>query len=108
MRQGFTDGSYAAIPFGKTKLVIIFNGYQLETVSTVKQARDFIANHKTVTIESETTKTCSKIKKKKDEPRDNRTTKKSSRTKMGTRSSKTQTSTSSKRTRKNSISQDTK
>lgn len=47
MREGFvTKDGYAAVPFGKNKLVIIFEGYQLETVSTVLQANKFINNHR--------------------------------------------------------------
>jgi hypothetical protein len=49
MRRGFEDGLYAAVPYGNSCLVILYNGEQLETVKTVKQARDYIANHKTGT-----------------------------------------------------------
>jgi hypothetical protein len=38
------DG-YAAIPWGK-RLVIIYNGEQLEDVSTVRQANTFIKKHR--------------------------------------------------------------
>jgi len=44
--EGFIlqDG-YAAIPWGK-RLVIIYNGEQLEDVSTVRQANAFIKKHR--------------------------------------------------------------
>jgi hypothetical protein len=48
MREGFvTKDGYAAVPFGKTKLIVIFDGQQLETVSTPLQAQKFIKNHRT-------------------------------------------------------------
>lgn len=40
-----TEDGYAAVPFGK-QLMIIYNGQQLEVVKTVKNAKDYIANHK--------------------------------------------------------------
>ena len=44
--EGFIlqDG-YAAVPWGK-RLVIIYNGEQLEDVSTVRQANTFIKKHR--------------------------------------------------------------
>jgi hypothetical protein len=42
MIEGFiTDDGYAAIPFGK-KLMIIYNGQQIEVVNTQLQAKKFI------------------------------------------------------------------
>ena len=45
-REGFAlqDG-YAAIPWG-SRFVIIYNGEQLEDVSTVRQANTFIKKHR--------------------------------------------------------------
>jgi len=44
--EGFiTDDGYGAIPYGK-KLMIIFNGQQLEVVNTVLQAQKFIKKHR--------------------------------------------------------------
>ncbi len=46
MKEGFeTKDGYAAVPWGK-RLVIIFNGQQLEDVSTVRQAHAFIKKHR--------------------------------------------------------------
>lgn len=46
MKEGFiTEDGYAAVPFGKKQLIIIYNGYQLETVNTVRQAHKFIKDH---------------------------------------------------------------
>jgi hypothetical protein len=44
--EGFTtaDG-YSAVPWGK-RLVIVYNGQQLEDVSTVRQANTFIKKHR--------------------------------------------------------------
>jgi hypothetical protein len=39
-----TDG-YAAVPY-QNQLMIIFNNEQLEVVKTIKQAEQFIQNHK--------------------------------------------------------------
>lgn len=39
-----TDG-YAAVPY-QNRLMIIFNNEQLEVVKTIKQAEQFIQNHK--------------------------------------------------------------
>jgi hypothetical protein len=48
MREGFeTKDGYAAVPWGKSRLVIIYNGEQLTDVSTEKQARKFIKEHST-------------------------------------------------------------
>lgn len=41
-----TTDYYAAVPYGK-QLIIIYNGEQLETVNTEKQAQKFIKNHRT-------------------------------------------------------------
>jgi hypothetical protein len=44
--EGFeTKDGYAAVPWGK-RLVILYNGEQLEDVSTVIQAQKFIKNHR--------------------------------------------------------------
>ena len=44
--EGFiTDDGYGAIPYGK-KLMIIFNGHQLEVVNTILQAQKFIEQHR--------------------------------------------------------------
>jgi hypothetical protein len=44
--EGFvTPDGYAAVPWDK-KLVIIYNGEQLEDVSTVRQANAFIKKHR--------------------------------------------------------------
>jgi hypothetical protein len=44
--EGFeTKDGYAAVPWGK-RLVILYNGEQLEDVSTVLQAQKFIKNHR--------------------------------------------------------------
>jgi hypothetical protein len=45
MREGFIKGDYAAIPYGKKQLVIIYNGQQLDVVNTPLQAQKFIKNH---------------------------------------------------------------
>jgi hypothetical protein len=47
MREGFiTKDGYAAVPWGKKRLVIIYEGRQLTDVSTVKQAQKFIKEHR--------------------------------------------------------------
>jgi hypothetical protein len=44
--EGFvTPDGYAAVPWGK-RLVVIYNGEQLEDVSTVRQANAFIKKHR--------------------------------------------------------------
>jgi hypothetical protein len=44
--EGFiTPDGYAAVPWDK-RLVIIYNGEQLEDVSTVRQANTFIKKHR--------------------------------------------------------------
>ena len=48
MREGFvTKDGYAAVPYGKKNLIIIYNGEQLEMVSTPLQAQKFIKKHRT-------------------------------------------------------------
>jgi len=48
MREGFiTDDNYAAVPYGKKNLIIVYNGQQLEMVSTVREAHKYIKNHRT-------------------------------------------------------------
>jgi hypothetical protein len=48
MKTGFvTQDHYAAIPFGKNKLIIIYDGQQLEVVNTELQAKKFIDKHRT-------------------------------------------------------------
>ena len=47
MKEGFvTQDFYAAVPCGK-KLMIIYNGQQLELVNTELQAKKFIEKHRT-------------------------------------------------------------
>ena len=48
MKEGFIvgDGTYAAIPFGKSQLMIIHNGQQLKVCRTENSARNFIDAHK--------------------------------------------------------------
>ena len=47
MREGFvTKDGYAAVPWGKKRLVVIYNGEQLIDVSTVLQAHKFIKEHR--------------------------------------------------------------
>ena len=47
MREGFiTKDGYAAVPWGKKRLVVIYNGEQLTDVSTVLQAHKFINQHR--------------------------------------------------------------
>lgn len=47
MKEGFeTKDGYAAVPYGKKQLIIIYNGYQIETVNTVLQAHKFIKQHR--------------------------------------------------------------
>jgi hypothetical protein len=48
MKKGFiTDDGYAAVPYGKKNLIIIYGGHQLEMVSTVRQAHKYIKDHRT-------------------------------------------------------------
>lgn len=48
MKKGFiTQDHYAAIPYGKKQLMVIFNGEQLEIVNTELQAKKFIDDHRT-------------------------------------------------------------
>ena len=48
MKKGFiTQDHYAAIPYGKKQLMIIFNNQQLEIVNTELQAKKFIETHRT-------------------------------------------------------------
>ncbi len=44
MKEGFIDGNYAAIPFGK-KLMVIYMGQQLDVVNTTLQAKKYIKQH---------------------------------------------------------------
>ena len=46
--EGFIigDGEYAAIPYGKSQLMIIHNGQQMKVCRTEKSARKFISDHK--------------------------------------------------------------
>ena len=47
MKEGFeTKDGYAAVPWGKKRLVVIYNGEQLTDVSTVLQAHKFINQHR--------------------------------------------------------------
>ena len=53
MREGFiTKDGYAAVPFGKKNLIIVYNGYQIEMVSTTLQAQKFIKKHRTLNNEN--------------------------------------------------------
>lgn len=48
MKKGFiTQDHYAAVPYGKKQLMIIFGGEQLEIVNTELQAKKFIDDHRT-------------------------------------------------------------
>lgn len=45
--EGFiTKDGYAAVPYGKS-LMIIYNNEQLDVVRSVKKANEFIENHRT-------------------------------------------------------------
>jgi hypothetical protein len=47
--EGFiTDDGYAAVPYGKTQLIIIFNGYQIKTCRSVNSAHNFIKKHRSI------------------------------------------------------------
>jgi hypothetical protein len=48
MTEGFlvSGGLYAAVPFGKSQLMIIHNGQQLKLCRTEASARKFIDAHK--------------------------------------------------------------
>ncbi len=48
MVEGFlvSGGLYAAVPFGKSQLMIIHNGQQLQVCKTEASARKFIEAHK--------------------------------------------------------------
>jgi hypothetical protein len=48
MKEGFTmfKDTYAAIPFGKSQLMIIHNGEQLKVCRTEASSRKFIDDHK--------------------------------------------------------------
>ena len=48
MKEGFlvSGGLYAAIPFGKSQLMIIHNGQQLKVCRTVASAKKYIDAHK--------------------------------------------------------------
>jgi hypothetical protein len=48
MTEGFlvSGGVYAAVPFGKSQLMIIHNGEQLKVCRTESSARKFIDDHK--------------------------------------------------------------
>lgn len=47
MPEGFiTADNYAAIPYGKNKLIIIYEGAQIEEVKTKKQAIKVISDHR--------------------------------------------------------------
>jgi len=48
MIEGFIigRGEYAAIPFGKSQLMVIHNGQQLKVCRTESSARKFIEDHK--------------------------------------------------------------
>lgn len=44
MKEGFIKGDYAAVSYGN-KLMIIYNGQQLDVVNTVLQAQKYIKQH---------------------------------------------------------------
>jgi hypothetical protein len=48
MTEGFlvSGGLYAAVPFGKSQLMVIHNGEQLKVCRTEASARKFIDDHK--------------------------------------------------------------
>jgi hypothetical protein len=48
MKEGFIigKGNYAAVPFGKSQLMVIHNGEQLKVCRTEASARKFIDDHK--------------------------------------------------------------
>lgn len=48
MQKGFlvSDGLYAAVPFGKSQLMIIHNGQQLKVCRTEASARKYITDLK--------------------------------------------------------------
>ena len=48
MQTGFlvSGGLYAAVPYGKSQLMIIHNGQQLKVCRTESSARNFIDAHK--------------------------------------------------------------
>lgn len=48
MTEGFlvSGGLYAAVPFGKSQLIVIHNGQQLKVCRTEASARKFIDDHK--------------------------------------------------------------
>ena len=48
MTEGFlvSGGLYAAVPFGKSQLIVIHNGEQLKVCRTEASARKFIDDHK--------------------------------------------------------------
>lgn len=49
MIEGFvTKDGYAAVPFGKKQLMIIFGGQQLDVVNTKLQAEKYIKKHRTI------------------------------------------------------------
>ena len=107
MKKGFEDGLYAAISYGKSQLIVLYNGEQLEAVNTPKQARDFIANHKTGTelnTNEKSSATVKPIRSNQNDPRGKTTTSRSSRSKVGSRSTQTKNSASSGRKTKNKLS----
>ena len=70
MKTGFiTQDYYAAVPCGKTQLMIIYNGQQLEVVNTELQARKFIEKHRITpgigTVFVDSTKPPAKVKRTK-------------------------------------------
>lgn len=54
MTNGFISNDYAAVSFGKTKLIVIHKGSQLEMFKTKKQALEFIEQHKQDTLKTAT------------------------------------------------------
>lgn len=65
MKTGFIIGDYAAIPYGKTKLVIIYKGQQVAEFNTRKDAMAFIEADGAVNLETATkkkTKTTSHVR----------------------------------------------
>jgi hypothetical protein len=110
VKKGFEDGLYAAVPYGDKHLIVIFNGLQLEMVSTQAQAKKLIANHKNGTEanlmsdEEPKLKKVPKVSKSKNDTRNKRIPKAASDRTVGRRPDKNQNRTPTKRVQKNKLS----
>jgi hypothetical protein len=110
VKKGFEDGLYAAVPYGDKHLIVIFNGTQLEMVSTPAQAKKLIANHKNgteVNLKSEEKpklKKVPKVSKPKNDTTNKRISKATPDRTVGRRSAKKQNRTPTKRVQKNKLS----